>query len=367
MNPKTSFKDLKKIGWGFGGCNMGCEHCYNASQLVADDCPKFTDLKKVADKLCPQITDINYGTGEFDFNPNALGLARYIRNEYPHIKQAVTTNASTLMLLQPVEIKYLFHDIDISLDYPNAEEHNRFRRHSQAWNWVIESLNILKDLDMERSIVSCVTSRTTDDDIKQLLEISQEFDASWRTNWFRKVGRGKESLRLSTRRFWAIMLFLAKQGVQFDSMSDPLIANLLGHQEKNPFPGCACGKFSCRIQTDLTVTPCVYLGKEKWASGSFLNQSVEDVYNSKHFISIRERYPDFCKNCPFGDTCRGGCASRAVLHNGGLDRPDDFCPYTIMERNEADEMLAEIKSNLKVINGSNKVHDGYLCTMIVKP
>ena len=360
--------NLSRVGWGFGGCNMHCEHCYNASVLESHACD-FETLKKVADKICPRIRDINFGTGEFSFNPNTLKLARYIKAAYPQVRQALTSNGTTVLLVQPEELPKLFHDIDISLDFPNPEEHNRFRGHPEAWRWVVESLKRMQDVGMERSIVTCVTNETTDDHIEQFLELATKFGASWRTNWFRQTGRGKKHLRLTTPRFWQIIKLLAQKGVTFESLSDPLLSALLGHHEKNqPTGRCACGTLSCRIQTDLTVTPCVYLKGKAWSGGNIAETDMDQIYNSPTFRAVRERQPPFCESCVYLAACHGGCASRAFLHNGSLNNPDDFCPfYPDADKNAVNDMLEEISSLITVTHGCDKVHDGYLCTMIVKP
>jgi AdoMet-dependent heme synthase len=355
---------LQSVGWGFGRCNMNCKHCYGASSSSAPE-HGFEELKNVADKICPLISSINYGTGEFVFNPNSLELLRYINELYPRVKQAITSNGSTIIMMDPNNLKRFFHDVDISIDYPDPERHNEFRRHPLAWSWVERSLALCRELKIERSIVTCITSQTSDDDIKEFLELAHKFEASWRTNWFRKTGRGKSKLEISATRFWEVVKLLAKLKVEFESMSDPLLASILGRTDKNPTNGCSCGKLSCRIQTDLSVTPCVYLKGNRWSGGSIGSESLETIYGSDTFKSIRNRFPEYCKDCKFGETCRGGCASRAFLHSGGLDKPDNYCPY--LSGLKVDELIEEIlETKLKIIQGTEKVHDGYLCTMIVR-
>ena len=355
---------VRSVGWGFGICNMNCKHCYGASGSRA---PEHTlkELQVIADKICSDISDINYGTGEFAFNPNAVALAEYIAERYPRVKQAVTSNGSTPLFINPRLLKKLFHDIDISLDFADPERHKEFRQHPLAWKWVEESLERCRELEIARSVVTCVTSQTTDDVIKELLEFSARYGATWRTNWFRKTGRGKSHLEITARRFWEVVALLAKERVEFVSLSDPLLASILGRPDKNSAKGCPCGELSCRIQTDLTVTPCVYLKGRKWSGGSIQEKSLDEIYESKKFRLIRERFPVACGDCRFGETCRGGCASRAYLGAGGLNNPDSYCP--VAAGMDIDELVAGIQADtLRVASGTELVHDGYLCTMIVK-
>lgn len=347
---------IKKIGWGFGQCNQHCKHCYNASKPTG---PKFTfsQLKYVADKVCPHIDDINYGTGEFYFNPNTLDLAEYVREAYPHIHQALTTNGSTVVMMRPEKVAKLFHDVDVSLDFPSAEKHNTFRGHKKAWKWAHEALAILQDHGVSRSVVTCVTSQTTNSDIQDLLEIAQKYDANWRINWFRCVGRGKADLRLTASRAWEVIEFLSDK-VTFLTL-DSIFGAALG-VECSP---CPAGHNTARIHENMNVSAYPFLKGKEWFGGDMLDKNItlQTVYESPAFQKLRERKVAFCKGCDSWSVCRGGCVTRAVLHNGSVNAVDDYCP-----------IAAGIDiEHLRTINIRKKkgylVHDGYLCTTIVKP
>lgn len=353
---------IESIGWSFGKCNMNCKDCYHAS---AEQAPEYSynSLVNIADKICPTIKSINYGGGEFLYNPCALAIAEYIKEKYPNIKQGLTTNGFSSSFIDARKLKRIFHDIDISIDFPDPERQKEFRGHPKAWDWAIGSLKICRELGIETSITTCITSQTSDRDIIQLLHLAFGFGASWRCSWFRKTGRGKEKYCLSAKRFWEIIKLLAREKVIFEAIADPLLAGILkkgGGDSK----GCKCGTSSCRIQTDLTVTPCVFLKGEEWSGGSLLESNLDKIFNSNSFCRIRERKPEFCLKCEFWDSCQGGCPARAYLHSGGLDQPDDYCPL----RNKlAPELWQNIQIDHIKHRVFDKVHSGYLCTLIVKP
>lgn len=347
---------IKKIGWGFGRCNQFCKHCYNASSWRAP-AHKFAVLKAIADKICPHITDINYGTGEFIVNPNALDLARYIHDAYRHVSQSVTSNGSTIMLMPGRDIKTLFHDVDISLDFPDAAKHNRFRGHPDAWSWSLGALHKLQNIDVPRTLVTCVTSLTSDDDIKRLLNIALENEAFWRINWFRRAGRGGHALRITAGRAWDIMKMLSERA-EFLVM-DSVFGTVLGI----PAKPCSAGHSTCRIHEGLIVSPYPFLKGPKWNSGDIAQEAVtlRTVYESKPFSLLRQRKPALCADCPLFAACRGGCATRAILHTD-INQPDDYCP---MQAGLDIATLREYKP--KIARQYDLVHDGYLCTTIVKP
>ena len=57
-----------------------------------------------------------------------------------------------------------------------------------------------------------------------------------------------------------------------------------------------------------------------------------NLKNGEQRLSTRRLFaswitiPQFCGNCRFVESCRGGCPSRRLLR-GGLDLPDEFCPF----------------------------------------
>lgn len=348
---------IKKIGWGFGRCNQSCRHCYNSSTI---DGPEYTfsQLCCIADKICPNISDINFGTGEFIFNPNTIDLVEYIKEKYPYVKFSLTSNGSSVVMMQPQKIKKFFNDIDISLDFPDRGRHNDFRQHNMAWKWAIESLGILKDLKIARSIVATITSQTTDDDLGGLLNIANEYGANLRLNWFRQVGRGTKNLRVKPSRAWDIIDFLSNKAIFL--CLDSIFAGPLG---VDSYP-CPAGIASCRIHQDMEVSCYPFLKGKKWSGGNLidLNTTIDSVFNSNVFRKIRNRKIPFCNNCNYWENCRGGCVTRSILHNGSINCPDDFCPFfSGLDQNS----IRKIK--IKKINNSNLIHDGYLCTTICVP
>lgn len=347
---------INKLGWGFGLCNMNCEHCYNSSSMACE-IPRYTfsELKFVADKVCPFIKDINFGTGEFAINPGTIELVEYIAEHYSSVNMSVTSNGWSIIAIQPSKIKRLFHDIDISIDFPSESRHNNFRRHKKAWKWAIEALSILQDIRVPHSIVSCITSKITNKDIDGLLRLADRFNATWRLSWFRRVGRGCSNLQLTPKRAWDIIFFLSDK-VTFQCL-DPIFAAPLNL----PSTPCPAGNKSVRIHQDMTITPYPFLRGQQWSVGNILNPDVnlQTIYNSTIFKKFRFRQVPECRGCCFWENCRGGCATRAILHGGGINKRDEYC--VVATDVNIDRMQIEFQ---KI---DNLIHDGYLCTTICRP
>ena len=282
INVETS--RIKKIGWGLGLCNMNCRHCYNRSG-DENSVPRYTlgQLIDVADRICPHIRDINFGSGELACNPNAIELVHYITDKYPHIDLAVTSSGYTIVKMDPIDIKRRLSDVDVSIDFPDAERHNAFRKHPQAWEWATRALGILNEVRKQRTVTMCVTNRVSNDDLVGMLKLADRYGACLRLNWYRHTGRGSKSLRLSARRAWEIVEFLSDKAVF--SCLDSIFAGPLGVRSKL----CPGARFSARIHQDMSVTAYPFLQGDEWSAGNILDSEIDlaKIYNSPAFKKLR--------------------------------------------------------------------------------
>ena len=73
------------------------------------------------------------------------------------------------------------------------------------------------------------------------------------------------------------------------------------------------------------MLPCVYWPKRNVGLAETRKMGSRDCRTPPAFREL-DQIPQFCANCRFIDSCRGGCPSRRLLR-GGLDRPDEFCPF----------------------------------------
>jgi len=96
----------------------------------------LADIKRIL-KLFPNLKKINFGTGESIFNKDFREIMDFFRKN--NIQMALTTNGLTI---EQLEDKYLswFKDIDISIDFPNAKLHDKWRGQSGLFNLAIRGI-----------------------------------------------------------------------------------------------------------------------------------------------------------------------------------------------------------------------------------
>ncbi len=188
--------------------------------------------------------------------------------------------------------------------------------------------------------------------IPQLLEKVAEEGCNLRVNVFKPVPKaGIYEYRLSFEEFWEAVYLLFTHG-NLISCSEPIVNAML--DIPSAVPKSPCGSNSIRIHPNGTVSPCVYLTDSQVHIDS-IEGSFEAALESEPFKRMAT-IPEFCETCEKIDACGGGCASRRHL-NGGLDKPDEYCPL-YLQKTIPD---IEVTRCRKV---KDLVHSSYLCTMI---
>ena len=350
---------LWNIGWGLtAACNSRCKHCYNNSGMGVPEQITLEESKTIVDKLYNNgVKTINYGTGESGLISYFWDLVKYVNGK--GIIQGLTTNGSSVSTNTIEYIKKYINDVDISIDYPDQIRNNNFRGSDKAWDWAMNACKLLKENNINFSIVTCIHSKNSDHDtLDSFLELSKKYNCEWRINWFKPTGRGKmnEELKLDSVDVHDIFRYIVERSI-ITALPDPYFSAIIGLNTRAASP---CGIESFRITPNTEVVPCVYFTKEM-ENISILSNDFESVVNSALMKEVRNREVPFCKTCEFYKSCRGGCLSRAYLEYGSITEPDAFCfKKNLLPENPLSNLIYEYKHD------KTKVHENYLCTLIVK-
>ena len=155
--------NIKNIGWTLGNdCPLHCSQCYSFSVRK-----KGKNLsKKIIDRVINQILKLNIETVNLGGNEpiftNGLDIKKsllpYILKKLNenNINVGITTSGITLTVLKdfyPETLKYI-NDVDISLDSPIEEEHNR-NRGGNIYNIAIKALQIAEKNNIPHTIIMC--------------------------------------------------------------------------------------------------------------------------------------------------------------------------------------------------------------------
>lgn len=322
---------VRSLGIGITNrCNLNCPHCYSRH---LEKCDLSMEQIKGIMKSFPNLEKVNLGTGESFLCPDFKKILKLLREN--NIAVALTTNGTSVKYMTDEELSML-KDIDVSLDFPNAELHDKWRGIPGTFDTALEAIERSQKLGVDTSIAMALMNHNYKY-LPEFRELLDRFNISLRMNIFKPIQNN--DFELSYTEFWEAMKILS-ENFNVVSISEPILSTVTeieGH-------GSPCGG-SLRIHPNLNVTGCVYLDPEEVDVNEFNEQ--------------KGIYPEFCleSKCPYAADCMGGCFGRRILQ-GRATKPDKYCPFV---RGEQPPKIKFKKSK----SDTDFIHAGYLCTIIV--
>lgn len=353
------------VGWGpVSLCNMNCKFCYSRKKRTSRQDLSYKDWVKFIDENHNRINTINYGTGENTLDYNWFRLVAYIRDNYPEIRQALTTNG---YLSEAVEDDFCLKtfinaidEVDVSIDYCRREKHNLFRGQPKAYDWAIETLKLCKEAEKSTTIVFLGSKQNiSKENVDGLFEIAKKYDAILRMNMYRPTeGINANSARFIIKGDEVVDILKHISGkYHILALNDTLFSTMLtGESVEDP-----SGYRSIRILSDGSITPSTYLINNNFYVANILEENVLEQMEERNSLSeiISECIPKECEGCLYANKCKGGVYDRRYLWYGTLSHKDPYCPNIITQK---------VKSKIRIEKtGFVSVHDGYLPTMFFKP
>lgn len=326
---KKIAKKISSLGIGATSyCNLNCPHCYSR-KLIQKSLSIKEFIKIIRD--FPNLKKVNFGTGESIFNKNFLNIVDYLLSEKVEI--AITSNGFTINQLSECYLKKI-KDVDISLDFPIADIHDRWRGQKGTYFSAVKAIERCKKAGVTVSIAMALMNINYKylEGFKILID---KYNIPLRINLYKPVDTDK--YLMSYTQFWKSIEILSKN-FKLISCSEPILSLVT----ENEVDGSPCGK-SARLHSNGQITQCVYLGGKN--------------INFEEFNLMKNEIPNECQNCKVVDKCKGGCLSRRLLTYGS-SRPDQYCPILKNQR----------IPQIKFIRGKkrNFIHSKYLCTLIVE-
>lgn len=353
------------IGWGtISKCNMNCEFCYSKTHRQKTADLGYADWVQFIDENHAYIRSINYGTGENTLSNDWFLLVSYIRDHYPAIRQAVTTNGYLSVAVSDQNNMRSFikaiDEVDVSLDFADSARHNTSRGQPSAYRWAIDTLKLCMREKKQTTIVFLGSQITTShENIDGLFSIAKKYNAILRMNMYRPTDGINEYSQpfIISRSCLVDVLTYINEKYHILTVGDAYFSPVLTG-EARPDPS---GDVSIRILSDGSITPSTYLIGGNYKVANIKQKKVLQQLESEGTLKkiIREILPPECKGCAYEKSCQGGVFDRRYLWHGTLDKKDPYCSHLYTEK---------IPPAIIVKNtGFSSVHDGYLPTMFFKP
>lgn len=326
---KEKFPLVKTIGVGLTNkCNLNCAHCY--SRKMAEKNFGLNEARRILD-VFPNLESVNFGTGESILNNQFEEIVNFFDSK--GVRMAITSNGLSINTMKD-ETLAKFEDVDLSIDFPKAELHDKWRNRPGLFADALKAIKRCKKLKANVSMVSCLMANNFDcfPGFKKLLD---EYDVNLRINLYKPVN--KDEFTPSYDQFWTAIKDLS-ENFEVVSCSEPILSLFW----EGAAGGSRCGN-SLRVHPDGEVSSCVY---------------VKESTDNEKFNRDKKILPVFCQKCEFADKCVGGCYGRRITE-GRRDLPDSFCPFF----NKKEMPVINFK---KYKSAKDLIHSKYLCTIILR-
>ncbi|MEW6246913.1 MAG: radical SAM protein [Nitrospirota bacterium] len=355
-------------------CNLRCAHCRAVPEAEADPSELTTaEGFRLIDELALIGRPLLVLTGgEPLLRDDLLVLANYARRR--GLPSALATNGTlvTRAIARHI-VSAGFTRVSISLDCPDAETHDAFRRVAGAFDAAVDGFIHLKELGMSLQVNTTVTNHNRDR-LEEIYELVRKLGAAaWHLFLLVPVGCGLEigpSLQLTARDYEAVLWWIdelaERETMEIRTICAPHIQRIrLQRQELQrgngitgqrgtggspaiplshypatypvtPLPlypstpavrrGCLAGSEICFVSHRGEVFPCGYL---PFKAGDLRRQSFADVWAaSPVFADLRDpdRLMGKCGGCEYRIVC-GGCRARAFGQTGHYLGEEPACLY----------------------------------------
>jgi radical SAM protein with 4Fe4S-binding SPASM domain len=377
-------RSFQNIGWTLGNdCPYRCTHCY--SLQVRERGMNLEDwmVHRIIENLVSLgISTVNLGGNEPIFtnglNVHESRLPLIIRSlTEAKVITGLTTAGITLQKLHqlyPDALKAL-NDVDISIDSPFPDEHNR-NRGAKIFDMALDSARLCSDYGIEHTLVMCGMSwNLSNQHLEELLRLAKLTKSNVRINFLKPTDANHHSTFPTPDQYYNAFVFLAERCTILD-LGEPLLTSLV----KSEGGGCPCGTKSFRIHSitpdgRVPISPCVYM--HDYRVGDLTRDSIHDIISLPEFRVFRQRRAspekiEGCDGCEHIKSCRGGCAARAYYAAPGEKTVYKRDPYCLRTYDDVKKVLEPFDARTVGFfdsAGTDRVlvHQDYLCTLIVEP
>ena len=345
---RTDKYPLRMVAWELTrGCNLACVHCRASAdrgpfpgELSTNECLRVMD--EIASISKPVI--ILTG-GEPLLRSDIFDLAKYGTNKGCRMVMATNGTLITGEAIKAMKASGI-QRISISLDGPDAETHDAFRKVEGSFKGSLQGIEMAKKGDLEFQINTTITQANLHL-IPDILRLAVDLGAiALHIFLLVPMGRGKElkdqeisGLDYEKTLHWFYDQ-IDKVPLQLKATCAPHYYRILRQRAKKEGKkitpkefgldamtrGCLGGISFCFISHVGQVQPCGYLEVN---CGNVREMPFQEIWSSSEvFQRLRNinGYQGKCGRCEFKKVC-GGCRARAYEISGDYMAEEPYCIY----------------------------------------
>jgi radical SAM protein with 4Fe4S-binding SPASM domain len=325
------------------GCNLKCLHCGSSAGKA-----RSNELNtKESLKLCKDLAEL--GTSEVCL----MGGEPLIRRDWhiigkeikdlgmrlSIISNGILVNENIISKLAKLEP----HAVSTSLDGGTAKTHDLIRGFSGSFDRVMNYLSLARKADLPTSVIT-TANKLNYKELPMIKDLILNRFIAWQIQSTSPIGRFSKKYVLSEEEFYSIGLFIAHLKQKYSSRELPVIgAHCFGYNSKfipslgifSDWIGCQAGISIISIQSNGGIKGCLSTPDE-YIEDNVRKRSIIDVWKDPNAFSYNRKFKKenlgkFCKDCNYGETCKGGCMSVSTSCTGKPNN-DPYCFYRIEQQ-----------------------------------
>jgi SynChlorMet cassette radical SAM/SPASM protein ScmE len=333
-----------------GKCNLACQYCFYADEMVArTNLPKERWLSFFDELGRMGVMTVCLTGGEVFTRPDLFELIDGIianRMRYQLLSNGTMITEETLAQFAIGKRRQRLDSIQISVDGSSSEVHDLSR--PKSFKRALRGLNLLKEAAYPVTVRVTVNRHNVDDleNVAQLL-LEEVGLSSFSTNEAYACGatdRTEGDVILTPPQRQKAMQVLTRLAEKYDHRVQASAGPLVFAQEmktmdemlasgQNSLPDCgtlsSCGGVFSKIAVlhDGTIVPCHTISTLHL--GTIGVDSLQDIWqNHPIMLKMRQRMEiplsslETCQDCIYQGFCRGGCPGAALYSNGDFNTRD---------------------------------------------
>lgn len=324
---------LKLLAWeSTRACKFACIHCRaKATPEREKDELNTSEIYSFIDDLSAMGNIIFIITGGDPLLRNDIfDISKYATQKGLKVVMSPSGSDITPTVIENIKTSGVKR-LSLSLDGPDNETHDSFRRVPGSFDNSIAVMELLQTNRMPFQINTTVTKMN----YKQLSLIHdlavKHKAVRWDVFFLVPTGRGDKSLEITPEQYEevlrAIIVLQETSSIDIKVTCAPHYLRIISQQGRKPnISGCLAGKGFAFISHKGEVFGCGYL---PISSGNIKNEKFSYIYkNSEIFNKIRNpaSIKGKCSLCEYLNIC-GGCRARAYASSGDYLSEEPGCIY----------------------------------------
>ncbi|UCF06325.1 MAG: PqqD family peptide modification chaperone [bacterium] len=318
-------------------CNLRCIHCYVGSTPSVDEELESSRIHGLIDELADLGgRGITFSGGEPLLRKDWLEIFEHAAER---LTATLNTNGTLIKEATAAQLARLDPHIQVSLDGPNADVHDRIRG-TGTFDAAVRGIRLLQEKGLgERLVISMTLMKQNIGSAPEMLSFVQRLGApKLRFLPLHSQGRARSS--------WATLDATVEdylawyRHVYYEWRADrpglELAGGLPGYllyvSSSEEEPWCGIGR-RVVIGANGDVQPCSLLMDEAFTLGNIKRMSLREIEASDRLgeltascLARKERIPE-CRECTWRNFCQASCPAFAFLERGTLLATDDYCDF----------------------------------------